>query len=569
MLRLRLVACAALLPCISAQDQTHCVVPSPPGGTVFEVCKPGSSANENAPCKISCAYGSSQGGGTYTATCKCTGVSPNKKCAWDKPFRASCTTCPKGTYNDKYEASSCAACPQNSITLTTGSTAVSACLCDKGHFGAITSPSSKCTECKANTYSDEAGAAACRQCPLHSETVAPKLTGATSASDCQCSAGFEGAILAGQPLGCDPCVKGTYKVRPSYDVCAHASACASSDRPSPPAWRPCMWRVSAQVATGSAKCVACTAHATTPQNGATGPELCQCDAGYSGMLTKAGDSCTACAVGTFLGALNAPLCMKCPASSTTLAVASTAVTDCMCLPGFTGPITTLTSKCTVCAAGSWKASNGPAACTACTDHATTLKDTSVKLTDCQCSPGYSGNIRKDTDRCTSCVVGTYKVAAGVTPCSKCPDQSTTAVFSKGCGGGQGGSDDACTLASDCVCKPGHSGIITAPTSKCNACAVGQYKDRTDAQAACDKCPADSNTAATGATDADQCLCNPGHAGIILKGTDTCLECQPGQYDDGKTVSATCTQCPAVRHSSSATRDLSVPSQKSPLAYHQV
>ena len=207
----------------------------------------------------------------------------------------------------------------------------------------------QCTACGKNHYNDVVGSSACRTCPSHSVTT---NTGAKSVNECECSPGFETQKDGSSLVGCDACEKGFYK-----------SGTGSSNR-----------------------CTACTLHATTKMSASTGPDSCKCNPGYSGLIKSAADHCTACDVGFYLGT-NAAQCLKCPTSSITAATAAAAVTDCLCLPGFSGAIQTASSTCKACAIGTYKSARGAAACSNCPDNAVTAHETSLRLTDCRCSSG--------------------------------------------------------------------------------------------------------------------------------------------------------------------------------------
>jgi hypothetical protein len=176
----------ALLRGARAQGQTKCFVPPAPAGTDFETCQAGTQVNANAQCKVACQHGSSQGAGTYTVSCKCTGTGADEKCAFDNPFKASCTACQKNFYQDTYEAPTCKSCPTNTATQGTGSATVAACLCNPGFSGAITKPTDTCTKCAVNTYKTPIGTSDCSKCPDNAVTA--KDT-SVRISDCLCSKG--------------------------------------------------------------------------------------------------------------------------------------------------------------------------------------------------------------------------------------------------------------------------------------------------------------------------------------------------------------------------------------------
>ena len=59
-----------------------------------------------------------------------------------------------------------------------------------------------CAQCPAGFFKEDAGAAACTECPVHMTS----FEGAETLSDCMCAAGYFAAHDA-----CEPCAAGTYK----------------------------------------------------------------------------------------------------------------------------------------------------------------------------------------------------------------------------------------------------------------------------------------------------------------------------------------------------------------------
>ena len=150
----------------------------------------------------------------------------------------------------------------------------------------------------------------------------------------------------------------------------------------------------------------------------------------SGTISKTGDACKECASGTFKALDGTSTCTSCPANSNTVV---------------------------------WSKGCGSSGA-ACTDPS-----------DCVCKPGYFGTIKTAADKCTVCAVGEYKQVTDVTPCSKCPADSTTKAT-------------ASTEIQDCLCNAGHSGILTKAADTCKDCPIGQYDDGTKATDTCTACP---------------------------------------------------------------------------------
>jgi hypothetical protein len=217
--------------------------------------------------------------------------------------------------------------------------------------------------------------------------------------------------------------------------------------------------------------------------------------------------------------------------STTIASKSTTAADCQCQIGYSGTIKLPANSCTACALGQYADTTASATCKTCPALSTTVAEAATAVTLCKCVPGAFGMISKPSDQCNSCQQGQYQPQVGSTKCNSCPDGATTI----GCDNGDG---TGCTQASDCLCTAGYFGA-GSPLTSCTACPLGQYSDE-DGQDQCKFCPTDASTAAAGTDSIAGCICNPGHAGLISKGTDACTACAIGQYL-GESA-ATCTKC---------------------------
>ena len=147
--------------------------------------------------------------------------------------------------------------------------------------------------------------------------------------------------------------------------------------------------------TGRSQCTACPVQAYAPA-GSTALTNCTCNAGYTG---PDGEPCSACEHGTYKPVRGPGACESCPTNANTTNVASTADSDCLCDAGYHGTITDATSDtCTACDFGEYKLVSGTDPCAACPDHATTLQEASVHSTDCRCRPGYTGQTARHARR---------------------------------------------------------------------------------------------------------------------------------------------------------------------------
>ncbi len=181
---------------------------------------------------------------------------------------------------------------------------------------------------------------------------------------------------------------------------------------------------------------------------------------------------------------------------------------CSCNTGYTGPETDASKgQCSICPAGTYKPTNGTAACTSCTANANSSLG-SKNVSDCSCNPGYTG---PDVGPCAACAAGKFKNASGSAGCDVCPANSY--------------SVSARTNVRDCSCNPGYTGPNAGP---CLACLPGQYK-RVLGTSACITCP--PNTEAPGAATA-VCASLAGFSGLGYALEDVSRSC-------GSTLTETC------------------------------
>ena len=262
-------------------------------------------------------------------------------------------------------------------------------------------------------------------------------------------------------------------------------------------------------------CEGCPAH-TSSDEGSTAVTDCVCVAGYT--AGENGVACTACDAGTYKTVTGAVACSACP-SQTSSAGASDALTDCVCVVGHTASANG--EACTACEAGKYKATTGSGSCTACPSQ-TSSAGGSDALTDCVCVAGYTA--ASDGDACTACEAGEYKVATGVGDCSTCPAGTSSAS----------GSD----ALADCECEAGYSGASDGEV--CTACVADTYKSATGV-GDCSDCPASTTTSSAEGSELTDCVCIAGHTASA--DGEACTACVAGTYK-AATGSASCTACEA-------------------------
>jgi hypothetical protein len=121
--------------------------------------------------------------------------------------------------------------------------------------------------------------------------------------------------------------------------------------------------------------------------------------------------------------------------------------------------------CLACAANSYKDTTGSEERTDCPAYSSSLP-VSDALTDCKCSPGYTG---PDGVPCTACAVRTYKEIAGTGECQACATSKTTAAKQS-------------VSVAQCVCEAGFGLSMTTP----GTCPGGRFVPFTGASS-CSTC----------------------------------------------------------------------------------
>ena len=283
-----------------------------------------------------------------------------------------------------------------------------------------------------------------------------------------------------------------------------------------------------------------------------------------------GGSSNGGAGGSGLVLIRYSLCQTCPTGSTY--TGGTCVSS-ACNAGYYMS----SSTCTLCPAGTYRASTGATAlsdcstCKACSTSGTTSGSCTTGSTSdpitCVCNAGYYG----DGQLCTGCTAGKYRASTGATVVADCTDcnagfysASTGASLSSACVGCKtcdanavtGGSCPAGSSsdAKTCTCNAGYYGN----GQLCTGCTAGKYRASTGALAVsdCSTCKSCSTSAtqvgscAIGSTsDAITCTCNAGYYGD----GQLCTGCTAGKYraSTGATAVGDCSTCKSC--STSATQ----------------
>ena len=129
-----------------------------------------------------------------------------------------------------------------------------------------------------------------------------------------CSAGkFSAAMDSWEVWTCRDCARGKYSTAlgaVSADVCQDCSAGKYSN---------------SSGATSSSDCLPCP----SGSNSAAGSSVCICNVGYTGPV---GQSCSACAKGTYKNQMGSAACVNCSAGTYLNATGATSASDCLPCP---------------------------------------------------------------------------------------------------------------------------------------------------------------------------------------------------------------------------------------------
>ena len=354
-----------------------------------------------------------------------------------------------------------------------------------------------------------------------------------------------------------------------------------------------------------------------------------CDAGYYG---PSGGPCSQCPDNFYSESTGSDACTACPYDSSTLTLpGSTTISACKCNQGYTGELTLASDTCSACESNNYKDTTGSDACTACPAGSSTEGNVgAVSASDCTCNAGYNyamqyeythlqlwycygavtimngekpsfhgglegckevcnslgdncmaftyyiiggmsgkcefhgvgyGNFKYYSDRdcyqkgagtlsatCEACGAGFAKPAPGPGPCYECAgrDAFSTSINP--------------TASEECTCIAGHYWDGAA----CKHCRATSYKDNAGNESTCTQidpsepccmCKPDATTLAVGSTDVAECLCIAGFEAATA--TDDCAACAVGKYktDAGH---GPCTMC-AVGGTTEITGSVSIDS----------
>jgi len=404
-----------------------CPVNTTTNGTVGNPvckCRAGYGLNDNVTC-TECPVD------TYSNSSKCV-VCPANSHTYDMPgvrdvagcvctsgyfnvSRGQCQVCPKNTFG---KLGQCHTCPEYSSSDSEASPNIADCKCNGGYKRLR----NKCVPCEADTYSSSEE---CVACHAHSHTVQPLNNG--NASACVCDNGFE---LSAN----DTCVECPENMYGSHGNCY---ACPSKshtnkrtgvksvlDCECEPGYAP-GYNGACEVCdvdhfSHKGQCELCPANSHTNDHRAVASrDGCVC---RNGAVMGLSNDCQPCIANFTLSSDD--VCVECPAHSST--VSDQRSRGCVCLPGYGADHLATCHKCPADQYGY------DGQCNLCPALTTTHGASGAKaLSDCVCIPGFTGTLF-GSPRCVSSdiepleVVGSLRIATDMTRVT--PDNSIVHVI---------------------------------------------------------------------------------------------------------------------------------------------
>jgi hypothetical protein len=290
--------------------------------------------------------------------------------------------------------------------------------------------------------------------------------------------------------------------------------------------------------------------------GASGHADCVCVPGFAGLPAAEPVHCEACPADTFADVHNTSECVPCPAYASHNETRRANVTACLCDPGYTGPDG---GPCVACAAGTFKAQPGAAACedcgvneysytaaavcVACHGNSSSLPR-SPGVDHCLCDPGFypseglcsmchAGRFKNTTanEPCQSCTGNTFASELGATACTSCLVSSPFSTANPSEGGVR------------CQCIAGYTQTeLNLVTPECSACPPDTFQP-SQGQTTCELCDTNARSPEASVTPL-ACLCN---AGFADDSEHECLVCAGGTYKeaaaDDEEDTELCNECP--------------------------
>jgi hypothetical protein len=290
--------------------------------------------------------------------------------------------------------------------------------------------------------------------------------------------------------------------------------------------------------------------------GASGHVDCVCVPGFAGLPAAGPVQCEGCPADTFADVYNTSACVPCPEHASHNETRRANITACLCDPGYTGPDG---GPCVACAAGTFKAQPGAAACEDCgvNEYSYTAAAVCVAchansssvprspgVDHCLCDPGFypseglcsmchAGRFKNTTanEPCRSCTGNTFASELGATACTSCLVSSPFSTANPSEGGVR------------CQCIAGYTQTeLNLVTPECSACPPDTFQP-SQGQTTCVLCDPNARSPEASVTPL-ACLCN---AGFADDSAHECLVCAGGTYKeaaaDDEEDTELCNVCP--------------------------
>lgn len=225
---------------------------------------------------------------------------------------------------------------------------------------------------------------------------------------------------------------------------------------------------------GSEPSFTCPLHSTSPVESSEIND-CLCFPGHG----RYNDICLVCPKKTFKSGTNNEECRDCAVGFTTSMHENQgleAVACTTCELGYYGTLQDDILSCHECAIDTFKTTEGTQACTEC-ENGSVNQTASTALSDCLCLPGY--DVDAATDACVPCRENQYKSEYSRNSCLDCPLDSTSASGTASlydCDCVQEGYD---IIGGECqTCESGEERRFSGGQYVCGLCRPGSYRSGT-------------------------------------------------------------------------------------------
>ena len=401
-----------------------------------------------------------------------------------------CTPCEEGKFQADINKTACEKCAKGKYQENTQKSSCDDCPAGTEGIDPGLDNQDFCEPCSAGKFS-VSGSSACTQCPDHSNSEEKSQ----SKEYCRCNSGFTG------PNGgnCTACEAGFYKNISGSDNCTACTAGTYNVNKASNSSEDCIPCVAGKYsASGASECTACPDDSTSPL-GSTNITDCTCLPGYTGTN---GENCTPCDAGQYKNISGSASCTSCDKGKYNPRIAMNS-----------------SDACLDCEIGEYGENEGSSNCTSCPSDSTTIEKASTDSSDCLCDAGYQ---TLNDGGCEPCLPGTSKNGTGsIKPCAVCEV-------------GKFANDMAATHCEDCAV-----GTYTNDTnsSECQTCGRGEYQNLTG-QIECRPCTPGRFAANNGSEECSPC--EPGSFSNAFNAS-TCIACQPGEFQNLE-AQTECNEC---------------------------